>query len=73
MSIKSIDEALDFLPADRANRASWLAALRDGIVAFFAAIGEGLAASQRYEQLIARGVAPSTAVGIVFEEHYEGR
>jgi hypothetical protein len=72
MSIKTIDEALDFLPEARTENAE-----KTGFVGYlmavFAAIGDGFAAARDYETLVGRGVPADQAVKLVFAAHFESR
>ncbi|MCL4764783.1 MAG: hypothetical protein KJZ80_00940 [Hyphomicrobiaceae bacterium] len=68
MSTRTIEPTLDFIPADKSLRPpQGVASL---LRAFFASIGEGLAAAHHYERLTARGTPPATAVEIVFRDHF---
>ncbi len=68
MSIKSIDAALDFMPADGAARPSRFERLKD----YWAALHDGLAAWREYEHLTANGVPHADAARKSFEKHFTG-
>lgn len=68
MSIKSIDAALDFMPADVANRPSRFARLKE----YWAALNDGLAAWREYERLTANGFSHDVAARKSFEKHFQG-
>jgi hypothetical protein len=65
--ITSYDEALDFLPkAAGPAEQTFLSKLR----ALWEAMGEGMAAAQRYRELVGRGASPEQASAKVFAEFY---
>ena len=68
MSIKSIDSALDFMPADEASEPTRFARFKE----YWAAIHDGLAAWREYEHLKANGVAHDVAARKSFEKHFQG-
>lgn len=67
MSNKAINSALDFYPVETATGRGFFGTVK----AVLESIGEGLAASRRYQQLTGRGVPAGKAAETVFNEHFK--
>ncbi len=69
MSIRTADQALDFLPEVERTKS------RKGIFAalssFVSAIADGQRAAADYDRMVAHGMGPSQAAHEVFERHFK--
>jgi len=64
MQVKSFDQALDFMPAEKAGITG--RGVLSAIATFFGAISDGLAASREYQQLKSAGVSSDKAARRAF-------
>lgn len=70
MSIRTADEALDFLPVVNTGKAKGVLAM---VATVISAIAEGQRAAAEFDRLTAHGMGQSDAARTVFERHFKSR
>ena len=71
MSIKTFDDAMDFLP-ERQNRTGGFRRMIGVIGKIAKGIDQGLTAQAHYNRLTARGMAPAEAARTVLDQDLKG-